>query len=64
MFGLSKLFASIGRLTSSINRLADLADAAHEQIAPRLVIDDGPEAIETTATVGETAVRTRKSKGA
>lgn len=43
MFGLSKLFEALKRLTSSINRTADLWDSANEQLEERLAIVDAEE---------------------
>lgn len=42
MFGLSKLFAALSRLTSSVNTMADLFDHANEELSQRLNLKEQP----------------------
>ena len=46
MFGLTALFAALGRLTRSVNTSADLFDHANEQLRKQLAIDGPAEALE------------------
>ena len=40
MFGLSKLWSAIGRLTTSINALADTADLVNAGVRAQLQLED------------------------
>lgn len=52
MFGLTSLFAALKRLADSVNRSADLFDAANEQLERQLAVEKpAPEAVEANGHV-------------
>jgi hypothetical protein len=49
MFSLSHLFAALKRLSTAVNRSAELFEAANDQLAARLAIDPGIDAVDRPA---------------
>jgi hypothetical protein len=44
MFGFTALFAAVGRLTASINRMADMFDRGNEALEGQLTVHPAPAA--------------------
>lgn len=59
MFGLRSLFAALARLTASVNRSADLFDAANQALERQLAVGapDSPPALEHQGGNGAPAAR-------